>query len=103
MLIKMSVRTVSKGRFASQGKENEPLFGDWKKRGEIGLYVLDAVGGQQVGKRLTPFSSSVVISISMWIYTLAHARSMYDAGPRTSQEFMTAVERARFINTLRLH
>lgn len=39
----------------------------------------------------------------MWIYTLAHTRSMHDAGPRASQEFMAAVERARFINTLRLH
>lgn len=90
-----------KGSFRKSGKRNEPLTR--QKTGETALYVLDAVGGQQVGKRLTPFSSSAVISISMWIYTLAHMRSMRDAGPCASQEFMAAVERARFINTLRLH
>jgi len=103
VLIKMSVRTVPKGngRFVSRGKET--LVSGQRKRGKTALYVLDAVGGQQVEKRLTPFSSSTVISISMWICTLAHTRSMHDAGPRASQEFMVAVERARFINTLRLH
>lgn len=74
-----------------------------EREGEAALYVLDAVGGQQVGKRLTPFSSSAVISISMWIYTLAHTRGMHDAEHRASQEFMAAVKRTRFINTLRLH
>lgn len=37
------------------------------------VHIVNAVGGQQVGKRLTPFSSPV-ISISMWIYTCAHIR-----------------------------
>lgn len=69
MLIKMSVQTVSKGRFASQGKETSCCLVTGKK--EERLYVVDAVGGQQVGKRLTPFSSLAAISISMWIYTLA--------------------------------
>lgn len=80
LLIKVSMRTACrKVKTVSQMGEKERAVVSLNKERKEGLYIypvhiVNAVGGQQVGKRLTPFSSPTVISISMWIYTCAHIR-----------------------------
>lgn len=52
-----------RARFANRGKRDEPSAqrGENERRG-FPVRVVIAVGGQQVGKRLTPFSSSLSLA-----------------------------------------